>query len=151
VGNLLFLPQQNSAGTAGRPSWMKPRWQQCPHLQHRLCLHRHQYPHPGFSLNRLNPGKPHQHHRRYLQSQSRGVSAVPAKAPSVLMRSIVGSAGPLKENIPSRHHLYLRYLFLLQSVSVQPAAHRLPKKEYFVVYAERASIVLLHPLPYPPL
>jgi len=151
VGNLLFLPQQNSAGTAGRPSWMKPRWQQYPHWQHRLCLHRHQYPHPRSSFNRINPGKPRRHLRRYLQSQSRGLSASPAAAPLVLMKSTVGSAGQPQENIPPRYLLYLLYLFLLQSVYVHPAAHRLPKREDFVGYAERDPIVLPPPLPYLPL
>jgi hypothetical protein len=150
VGTPLSPSQQNSAGTAGRPNWKKPSRQQCPHWQLHLYLHRHQwhqYVHPRFPLLPLNPSKP----RRYLRRQSCGCSVVRAAAPLVLMRSSVGSAVHPQENTPSRHHPHQKYLLPLESVYVHPAVHLLPKRENFVVYAERALTVLTHPRLYFPL
>ncbi|MCX6684444.1 MAG: hypothetical protein NTZ37_06940 [Methanoregula sp.] len=74
---------------------------------------------------------------------------VPAAALSVLVRSIVGFAAHSQEKIPPGYLLHQVFLFLLGSVYVHPVAHLLLKPEDFVEYAERVSIVMLHPLPYP--
>jgi hypothetical protein len=117
----------------------------------RLHQHRHQHPFPRFPSNRLNPGKSHRHLRSHLQSLSRRCFAATAAAPLILKRSTVGSAGNPQENILPRHHLHQVFLFLLQSVYVHPVAPRLPKRENFVVYAERVLTVLTQPRLYLPL